>query len=99
MFHGGAAWRDLQASHLPYNTRHHLLPGCQAILVAVANRSAPGLDAALEDGLRSASSSHLDAPVGVRHLESLKTDNAFVLPGLLQIKPEGALFVPSGFVL
>lgn len=71
-FHGGAVWWELQSFRLALNTRYLPLPGCQAILVAVANCFDTGPDAALEDGLLAAISSHLDAPVGVRHPETLK---------------------------
>lgn len=42
------------------------------------------------------SSSHLDTPVGVRQWRTL-TDNGYLMSGLMQIKPEYALSVPSGF--
>lgn len=69
--------------------------------MAVANCSDPDSDVALEDrSFALSTSSHLGAPVGVRHLGTLKPDNAHLLTGLLQTKPGGGtLFVPSEFVL
>lgn len=86
------------AAILPPAAEHQAQP-VSALPSSACGRSDPGPDAALVDHLLSAISSHLGAPVGVRHLGTLRPDNAHLLTGFLQTKPEGTLFVPSGFVL
>lgn len=88
-------------------TRHSLLPGYQATLVTVASCSATKAHAVSWGSTKMISQPSLERLLffspghtcGCQAAEDSNTDNGYLMTGFMQMEPEYALFVPSGFAL